>query len=111
MNRRKAQRKQTLRNQKILALRKRLKVSLAIGFSVCALLVAFSSFADAHNQKEKYYTSVMVEPGDSLWTLANEYRTEDFRDNNSYIKEVKKLNHMTSDQIHEGSYLVLPYYE
>ena len=78
---------------------------------ICVLLIAFSSFADAHNTREKYYTSVMVESGDTLWTLADKYGSVEYRDYNAYINEVKEMNHISSDDIHAGSYLVLPYYE
>lgn len=87
------------------------RLSLFMLFCVSALLIAFSSFADAHNTREKYYTSVMVESGDTLWTLADEYASLEYRDYNAYIKEVKDLNHISSDDIHAGSYLILPYYE
>ena len=106
MNRRKADMKLLKMNRK-----SHLYLMVIGVLSVIILMFAFSSFADAHNDREKLYTSVRVEEGDTLWSLANEYSSVEYKDNNSYIKEVKKLNHISDEVIHEGSYLVLPYYE
>ncbi|MCR5546395.1 MAG: LysM peptidoglycan-binding domain-containing protein [Lachnospiraceae bacterium] len=89
----------------------RLKSVCVIAVGVVLLCVLCSSFVDAHNDREKYYTSVLVEPGDTLWSLANEYGSEEYRDNHDYIKEVKQINHITCDDIHEGSYILVPYYD
>lgn len=112
MNRRNTVRKSS--SKKHSTFRKRKNHLKYIAFAlpcIAVLLIVFSSFADAHNTKEKYYTSIMVESGDTLWSLANEYSSVEYRDNNAYIKEVRELNHITSDDIHAGSYLILPYYE
>ncbi|MCI5649099.1 MAG: LysM peptidoglycan-binding domain-containing protein [Fusicatenibacter sp.] len=58
----------------------------------------------------KYYTSIRVEHGDTLWDIAKEYRTEEYNSIQSYIEEVKTMNHLTSDKITDGMYLSIPYY-
>lgn len=58
----------------------------------------------------KYYTSVQIEAGDTLWGIANEYITDDYTDMNVYIEEVCAINHITKDEIHAGQYIVIPYY-
>lgn len=59
----------------------------------------------------KYYTSVEIESGDTLWSIASEYylnnNYEDIRD---YIHELKQLNHMTGDKLIVGEKLVVSYY-
>ncbi len=55
-------------------------------------------------------TSVKIGEGDTLWDIAEEYYTEDYRDINSYIEEIKQTNSLRSDVIHEGNYLVIPHY-
>jgi LysM repeat protein len=89
-----------------------LKTFIFCGLFVFILLVfACSSFADAHNNSEKYYTSVYVESGDTLWSFADRYCSVEYNDKDEYIKEVMRLNHLTSSDIHSGSYLILPYYD
>lgn len=58
----------------------------------------------------KYYTSIQVNSGDTLWEIAERYRTEEYKDIPSYIEEVKEINHLTSSHITDGMYLCIPYY-
>jgi len=58
----------------------------------------------------KYYTSIQVESGDTLWAIANEYITSEYANLNEYIDEVCAINHIAEDEIHAGQYLVVPYY-
>lgn len=68
-----------------------------------------SSEADVASYN-KYYTSIRVESGDTLWTIADEY-VEGFNLSKSdYIAEVCQLNEISEDEIHAGDYIVVPYY-
>lgn len=58
----------------------------------------------------KYYTSIRVSSGDTLWDIANEYRTEEYSSISNYISEVREINHLKSNQITDGMYLCVPYY-
>ena len=59
----------------------------------------------------KYYKSVMVEDGDTLWNYAELYGNKQVHEKNEdYIKEVIDMNFLDSDEITAGQYLILPYY-
>lgn len=58
----------------------------------------------------KYYTSIEVQPGDSLWSIAGDYMDDHYKNRNEYIDEVKTLNHLIGDDIHAGGHLLVPYY-
>lgn len=59
----------------------------------------------------KYYTSIQVESGDTLWSIAEEHMTPNYPDTESYIREVKEINHLGADDtIKAGSSLCIPYY-
>ena len=58
----------------------------------------------------KYYTSVQIEPGDSLWSIAETYRTAEYTDIPAYIEEVKEINHLSSDYLQAGRKLCVPYF-
>lgn len=75
--------------------------------------VLSSSHSSAYSdvQKEVRYTSVKIESGDTLWTIAEEYMCSEYDDVNDYIREVKEINGMYTDVIHAGGYLMVPYYE
>lgn len=60
--------------------------------------------------RSKYYTSIMIECGDSLWSIAEKYRTVEYASISDYIREVKEINHLTSDVIKRGCSLCVPYY-
>ena len=60
----------------------------------------------------KYYTSIMVAYGDTLWEIADEYIDySEYKDKETYIAEVKSINHLNADSdIKAGQYLIVPYY-
>ncbi|PXV95550.1 LysM domain-containing protein [Lachnotalea glycerini] len=91
-----------------------------ITITVClilAILITYGSFISiAKNRVEseliynKYYTSIQIQKGDTLWELADNYITSEYNSYNDYIDEVKNINSLESDKIHEGQYLTVPYY-
>lgn len=58
----------------------------------------------------KYYTSIQIEYGDSLWSIAETYRTGEYADIRAYIDEVMEINHLSSEGLQAGSTLCVPYY-
>ena len=60
----------------------------------------------------KYYESILIEDGDSLWSLAEEYSDDlHYKNNLEYIEEVRFINHLSAEEILvSGNYLVVPYY-
>ena len=58
----------------------------------------------------QYYTTVTVEDGDTLWTLADAYMDDQYQNKREFIAEVKQLNQIDENRIHEGTQLVIPYY-
>lgn len=55
-------------------------------------------------------TSVQIEEGDSLWSLASEYYTVEFSSISNYITEIKRMNGLSSDTLYAGSYILIPQY-
>ena len=68
------------------------------------------SQASADHTIYKYYTTVTVEDGDTLWTLADSYMDDQYQNKREFIAEVKQLNQIDENRIHEGTQLVIPYY-
>ena len=59
----------------------------------------------------KYFTSIQVEAGDTLWSIAEEYADQEhYSSYKEYINEVKRMNKMRDDSIVSGQYLIIPYY-
>ena len=76
----------------------------------CFLFSSIKTQAAPAEITYKYYTSVEIQSGDTLWTIAQDYYTEEYTDLNEYIYEVCELNHISSDEIHAGQYITVPYY-
>ena len=58
----------------------------------------------------KTVTSVCIQPGDSLWSIAETYYTPECGDFQDYILEIKRSNSLKGDTIHAGAYIIVPYY-
>ena len=67
-----------------------------------------------HLEEEKaatrYYKSVEIQEGDSLWSLAKEYREGGSLSAKEYVEELKKMNNLREDTIHTGQYLTVVYF-
>ena len=83
-------------------------VAVAIFSSI--FLGSTKAQAASASAPNKYYTSIRIESGDTLWDIANEYVTDEYKDKTDYIKEVCSINHISADEIHSGQYIVVPYY-
>lgn len=88
---------------------------------VIFLSLAFGTFfSSAHGNTEeepvnyKYYKSIRIERGDSLWSIAEEYMGPEYASANDYINEIAEINNIASselDDLQEGDYLVVAYYD
>lgn len=61
--------------------------------------------------KYKYYKSIEISKGDTLWSIANEnIDTDHYKSVQEYVNEIKEMNSMKTDHIISGSCLIIPYY-
>lgn len=66
--------------------------------------------AQADHINQKYYTCIQVNSGDTLWDIAQEYKTSEYASTKAYVEEIKEINHLSDDVITSGCYLMIPYY-
>ncbi len=88
-------------------------LSLIIMITVSFLLASFSTEANdmEHQPSYKYYKSIEIAKGDTLWSIANDnFDPDHYKDIYEYVSEVKKLNTLSSDAIVAGNYVIVPYY-
>ena len=83
---------------------------IVIMFCLFTCLFVFSSVSRAKDPVDKQYISVEVCEGDSLWSICKEHYSPYNNNFDEYIAEVKSLNKLSSDEIHAGAYIVVPYY-
>ncbi len=85
-------------------------VILSLGILLGTGIHALASSKEDPAAYNKYYTSVRVEAGDTLWTIADEYIMDLNIDKTEYIAEICALNNINGDEINAGDYIVVSYY-
>ena len=91
--------------------------------AVCALIIiiassmGYTSFLSraseaGYGEQTKVYVSIMIPYGATLEGISRDYINDDYyEDLDSYMEEVRFINHINSDIIIAGHYLILPVYE
>lgn len=106
---------ESFKNGRLLKAARRHRALLAGAFLALAVaLFVFkndTTMACSHLDSELYYCSVQVQEGDTIWSIAREHMTKEWRSTREYVKAIKKLNQMKSDFIYAGMYLSIPYYQ
>ena len=83
-----------------------------VGLFLIVLFVLPERSAAAGNSTGGTYTitSVQIKEGDSLWSLASQYYTEEYSSLTEYITEIKRMNGLSSDVLFAGNYILLPHF-
>lgn len=66
--------------------------------------------AKREGNRVKNVISVQVQKGDTLWSIASRHMSDEYDDLNDYIAEIMISNGLSSDKIHAGNYIIVPYY-
>lgn len=92
------------------------RMSWFLGFLFVVLLLISVFFinktvtAERNSARTKTITSVEIQQGDTLWSIAKAHMTDEYNDINCYIEEIMFTNSLCSDKIHAGNYIIVPYY-
>lgn len=86
---------------------------LVLAVIALVLVVALASLNRVSGQSDKTKTvaSVCIQEGDSLWSIAKAYYSEECGDFREYISEIRRTNHLPNEDITAGNYLLVPYYK
>lgn len=87
-----------------------LAVTLIMMISVMAGFKANAQDKKIPDGVYKYYRTIEVSDGDTLWSIADEYADFSYVSKDEYINEIKKINSISGDTIHSGNYLTVSYY-
>ncbi len=82
---------------------------------VAVIVVSMALNAGASEKKipsdlYKYYTTISVSEGDTLWKIAGEYCDTNYTSYADYISEIKAINDMKSDKLYAGGSITVYYY-
>ena len=90
----------------------KVKVSffVSIILFICFAAIQGVSAIGSVNSVDKQYTSVLIADGDTLWDIADEHNDKNLSDmsNKEYIKEIERINKISSDSITAGNYVIVP---
>jgi len=105
-----------IRRRKQVAKQKMVLLLVAIFVITLGSIVFGSIFSSAKNPdadipKYKYYKSIEIHHGDTLWDIAKEYCSDPGVTTQEYIDEIKELNSLKSETIHAGQHLIITYYD
>lgn len=89
--------------------------AMTVLFMTVIGLSFFSMHANANSVKGasdyKYYGSYCIEPGDSLWSIAEQNMDHTHYDSvKQYVKEIQKINKISGEYITNGTYIIIPYF-
>lgn len=90
-----------------------LSVTCILGVVIAFTANIFTKNVKAENDEllHKYYTFYTVEPGDSLWEIADVNYELGYSNHADYIDDVMFINHLDdANDIASGDTLIIPYY-
>lgn len=107
-----------IRKKKRVQKRKHIRIYFWGLVGICLILTAiftgthfsFQSKATDGPETYKYFTEVRVASGMTLWDIARQYISPEYASIHDYIREVKEVNSIYTDEIYYGQSLMVPYY-
>lgn len=108
-------RRQNSRIRRVRQLRRRIMtafVALVLSLTIGILGCSFFSKAQSEDAvvEYKYFTSIQVKAGDTLYSIAQEYADSHYASVYDYMEEICLTNHLLDEKINTGDYLIIPYY-
>lgn len=111
-----AKRKRVAKKNRVSSLTKFFVTLMVLAAAVCIILFSNHNVTNADESGNKanltkYYKTITIEAGDTLWSIAKEYKSGDYKSTQDYVDELISMNNLHSDQITSGEKLVIAYFE
>ena len=75
----------------------------------CVFLVSAHEKSAESDFLSACYRSIEIQPGDTLWDIAESTRTSEYDSVQEYVQVLKEMNNLDSDDIQAGQYLMIAY--
>ena len=79
-------------------------IMLLSGFFGRSLMYVMAE-EEADTRPEKYYTSIHLKDGDTLWSIAQTYCADSEESVEEYVRELRQMNSLSDDHIDAGHYI------
>ena len=111
-NRRAAQRRRQVMRMKCLIRNSifTLCAVILLAVSINAISAQATTKEEALTHTYKYYKSIEISKGDSLWTIAAVYTDGSAAAIQDCVKEMRSINSLKNDTIQAGDRIIVPYY-
>lgn len=93
---------------------KKEKTRLLLIAAIIIIVVSIISFSFLSSAKEIsssndefHYESILIESGDSLWSIVKAYDLDSYISTQDAIDNLMQLNNITNTTIYEGEYLII----
>lgn len=99
-----------IRQRRIRIFRAFITLSLVLTLALSANVFLSNAKSDREAVLYKYYTSITVRPGETLWSIAQEKAGAGNGRARDYIDEVMRMNYLEDENITAGQSIIVPYY-
>lgn len=98
--------------------KRKFQMFFSIMITIFFIIIGISAFSlkanansKAHANECRYYKNYCIEPGDSLWSIAEKNMDYNHYDNiKEYALEIQHINKITGEKITNGTNIMIPYY-
>lgn len=94
------------------AYQKKIMTIMLMAMAMIFVFCGFSAMGSTSKKEEPelVYEIVIIEPGDTLWSIASLYASHTDDSVSTYIKNLQKMNNLHGDKIVDGDSLLIYYY-
>ena len=96
----------------IIAITEQLFAQIDVRLQVYLYTICFVSAHEKSGTDDivyKYYKSIEIHPGDTLWNIAEDTMTDEYSSVAEYVQVLKDMNNLHSDDIQAGQNLIIAY--
>ena len=83
---------------------------ITVVFLTSVLVIKSVRASENTSQRIKGYISVEILSGDTVWSIAEEYISPEYKSVSQLVKEIIKTNHISNGRIIAGNHLIVPVY-
>lgn len=104
--------------RKIARRKRQIRTAFTVMITIFIMLIGISAFslkANANSSEHanacRCYKNYCIEPGDSLWSIAEANMDYEHYDNvKEYALEIQHINKISGEKIMNGTHIMIPYY-